>query len=249
MSISVVVSVAELEQVANNLLRVDNAALAKASVRGVNESTQRIYDESRRIMLSGVNLTDDYVRQRMTVEPANDENKPEAVIAAFRSGGSRRPNTRPVNLRQYAAVQLQAPVRFDNSDPRIVRGDLGTNPRAPGKALKWKKRVGAPQLSIPVGQKQAGISVEVLKGQRKTLPFAFFASARRGAVAGGQGLLVFTRDKNDKKGKGKLRPLYSLMVWQLFRDASAKVIPFARKDLEQSLANEVAAEAEKALQQ
>lgn len=239
-SLAVVIETTGLQRVADNLTRITPQRIGSLALSSVNKVAQRGYDESIKRMLSRYNLADDYIRGRMLVEPANDSRRPEAVIVALRSGG-RRPGIRPTNLRQYAAVQLKRPVRWPNSTPQIAKGEWGKNPRKAGAFLKWKKRTGAPHLGIEVGQKQAGVSAEVLRGSRKNLPNAFFVAGRRGTAAGGQGLLVFERVQGSS-GKGKLKPLYSQSVWQMFRRVSAEIIPIVRDDLERTVGEDVLTE-------
>jgi hypothetical protein len=243
--------------VAKRLLEIDDESLGRASMRSVNKVGQRGYDEARRVMLSGVNLTDDYVRQRMDFEPANDPKRPEAVIVAFRPGGERKPATRPVNLRQYNPVQISAPVRWPNPangkpapGRRPAVQPFSKNPRGGDSKLPFVLRKGTTEkgaYNMPVGKKASGISVEVVKGRREIISYAFVATARAGKVDGGQGLLVFKRDKNDKHGKGKMISLHSLSVWQLFRHSAAKVIPIVADDLQKTLVDEVGDEIEKLL--
>lgn len=245
-SLAVVVETTDLEAVADRLLLITAESIGQASLRAVNSVAQRGFTESVRRMTSRVNLTESYVRERMDVEPANNPRNVEAKIIAFRAGG-RRAGTRPTNLRQYAAVQVKTPVRWPNSTPQIAKDQWGKNPRKSGAFLKWKRRTGAPHLGIEVGQKQAGVSVEVLKGSRKTLGNAFFAAGRKGREAGGNGLLVFERVGGNGPGKGKIQALYSLSVWQLFRRTSAQVIPFVRDDLNKTIGDEVLADIEKTI--
>lgn len=244
------IDVTEIEAAAKALLRIDQASLQGAAQRAVNGAAQRGFDKARQIMLAGVNLTDDYVRNQMDVELSTANDKPVAQIIAFRAGG-KRPATRAINLRRFNPVQLQAINNWTNSGVNTksgaklnVRSEL-ENPRKPGSRLPFKKRIGAKHLGVAVGRKQAGITVEVLRGQRKELSFAFMAPARKGTEAGGQGLLVFKRDKADRNGKGRLRPIYSLSVWQMFRHALPQVIPLVSKDLEQSVVAEIDVEIQK----
>ena len=53
---------------------------------------------------------------------------------------------------------------------------------------------------------------------------------------------MFKREKDDHKGKGKLVPIYSLSVWQMFRNTTAKVIPLIADDLQRTTADEVVSE-------
>lgn len=241
------IDVTEVEAASKALLRIDQESLQGAALRAVNGAAKRGFDKARQIMLAGVNLTDDYVKTQMDVELASGKGKPVAQIIAFRAGG-KRPAMRAINLRRFDPRQLETITNWTNagvntkSGARLnVRAKL-ENPRKPGTTLPFKKRIGAKHLGLAVGRKQAGITVEVLRGQRKELGFAFMAPARKGTEAGGQGLLVFSRDKNDRSGKGKLRPIYSLSVWQMFRHSLPQVIPFVSKDLEDSVIAEVEAQ-------
>lgn len=248
--LSVVINALDVEQVAKNLARIDARELGAASLRAVNLVAQRGFDESVDRMTSRINWSKAYVTDRMGVEPANDLNKPEAKIIAFRGGsGSRRPALRATTLRQFAPRQEMTPVRHPNSNARgrqwrMKDGRMAAqkmrNPRAPEKRLPFILRTGAPHLGIPVGQKAAGISVEITKGKRVLIPYAFMAPARRGNVAGGQGLLVFSRSREDRKGKGRMRTEYRPSVWSVFRNTAAVVLPSVREDLERSINAEVA---------
>jgi hypothetical protein len=238
------IDVTEIEAAAKALLRIDQDSLQDAALRAVNGAAQRGFDRARQIMLAGVNLTDDYVRAQMDVELATGKGRPVAQIIAFRAGG-KRPATRAINLRRFDPRQLEVISNWTNagvntkSGARINANARLENPRKPGTTLPFKKRVGAKHLGLAVGRKQAGLTVEVRRGQRKELAFAFMAPARKGAEAGGQGLLVFSRDKGDRKGKGKLRPIYSLSVWQMFRHSLPQVIPFVANDLERGVIAEI----------
>lgn len=253
-AIAVVVETLGIEAVAKRIQSVDAALLSTASQAAVNAVAQRAFDESRKRMTARVNLTEDYVRERMTVESANDANTATAIIVAFRKGG-RRPATRPVNLRQYAPVVQAVANRQQNpgsgkvfpvKPPRGVGAarqgmqPIGPNPRAPGKKLPFILRTGNPMLNIPVGQKQGPLSVEVLKGSRKAVTSkkgfpAFMQRMRNGEI-----LVMARTDKNGgKNGKGNIEALYSLSVWQLFRKTSAEIIPLVREDLEKSVGDAV----------
>lgn len=242
------IDVSEIEAAAKALLRIDQASLQGAAQRAVNGAAQRGFDKARQIMLVGVNLTDDYVKSKMDVELSAGTDKPVAQIIAFRAGG-RRTTERPTNLRQFGIQQLQVVTNWTNSGVNTksgarlnIRSKL-ENPRKPGSPLPFKKRIGAKQLGIAVGRKQAGLSAEVIRGQRKEISFAFLAPARRGNVAGGQGLLVFKRKKG--AAKDDIDPIHSLAVWQMFRHSLPEVIPFVARDLEQSVVSEIEVEIQK----
>lgn len=247
MTFKVEIDVDELVAASDKLIAFDEGHIGKEILPVLNKVAERGFDESRRRMISRVNISDDYVRQRMDLEAANDARKPEAKIIAFRAGG-RRSGIRPVNLRQYSAVVQQTETNWSNSG--VARntgkkvfevGKFYKNPRKPGGKLPFKPRVGDPQQGIPVGKKAAGVSVEVLRGQRKAIDYAFMRRMPNGEV------LVMARKKGQKSGKGKIEPLYSLSVWQLFKNAAVEVIPLVRADLQASVTPVVLAEIRKVL--
>lgn len=242
-SLAVVVDTSDLQAVADRIERIDARLLGAASLRGVNSTATYVRGESIRRILSGVNLTQGYVEDRLDVEPATSPFSPEAVIVAPRRGGKRRPGTRPVNLIQYAAVQKTTPVRFGNNlasgktwtmrDGRKA-AQLLRNPRKPDAKLPFILRTGAPALSIPVGMKQDGVSVEVLKGGRKDLGNAFIQR-----MPNGQTLVMENIGPGGKNNKGRIRALYSLTVWQMFRRQIPAVLPLVRERLLQDVGDEV----------
>lgn len=253
-TLAVVVDTLQVEAVAKRIGRIDANLLNSASVSAVNEVARRSYDEARRRMTARVNLTDDYVRERMDVEAANDSATPTATIVAFRKGG-RRPATRPVNLRQYSPIFETLPTKYPNptgkktfpvkparpGEPaRQGTAPWGPNPRAPGKRLPFVLRTGNSILGLPAGQKPGKLSVSVLKGQRKpvTSKKGFPAFLQR--LPNGQILVMARTNRNGgKEGKGSIEALYSLSVWQLFRRTSAEIVPFVREDLERTVGDAV----------
>lgn len=250
-TLAIAVDTTELKQVADRIGRIDARLLGSAALLGVNKAAAFTRQESVRRILSGVNLSQGYVEERLELEEATQTFSPEAVIVAPRRGGRRRPGTRPVNLIQYAAVQVTAPVRFPNSLAagkvwRMKDGRQGAqllnNPRKPGSKLPFVLRTGAPALSIPVGMKQAGVTVEVLKGERKSLKNAFIQR-----MPNGQTLVMENVGPGGKSKKGRINALYSLSVWQMFRRQIPNVAPLARERLQQEVGNEVIDAIEKVL--
>lgn len=79
-----------------------------------------------------------------------------------------------------------------------------------------------PQV-VAKGSGKGGVSVEVTRGGRKTLPGAFLMRLKNG-----NGLGVFIRTN------GKLKILYGPSVYQLFRASIEKIVPSIQTDLEQS---------------
>lgn len=244
---SVVVNALGVEKVGQNLGKINAELLGRASVSAVNEVAVRAFDESRRRMLSRVNLTPDYVRERMDLEPANDSPRPTATIIAFRAGG-RRKAVRPVNLRQYRPLYEVKPARqnptdrktFTMRDGRVATYPVTPNPRNRSKRLPFVLRTGSPALGIPVGQKPGQLSVEVLKGQRKVIkPKGRFSAFLQTMPSGETLVMRRTNVNGGKSKKGSIEALYSLSVWQLFRNAAAEVVPLVRKDLENTVGDAV----------
>ena len=240
MAFAVVVNTFEVERVAQNLAQIDGASIARASLRAVNLVGERAYKDSLVRMTKRINWSRAYLEDRMQFQAANDERKPEAKIVAFRGGvGSKRPALRPSNLRQFSPRQIVQPVKFGND---LARGPVWTmkdgrraaqmfrNPRAPSKRLPFVLRTGSPFRKIPVGQKQAGMSFEFIKGRRVTIPYAFFGDTKKSP-----GVLVMQRDKTDRKGKGKMKAMYRLQVWSVFKRTAATIIPKVRDDLEKTV--------------
>lgn len=238
--LAVVIETTDIEQTADRLFAIGVGRLDRAAQSAVNEVTDRTFDDSVKRMTARVNLTPDRVKKDMGVEYGSMPGKAEATIIAFRDRGRRRVN--PVNLRQYNARQLATVNNWSNSGVATnsgirlpIDGPLA-NPRKAGSYLPFKKRIGASRLGIPVGQKQDGITIEVLKGSVKPITYAFMAMSRN------NGMLVFKREKGDSKGKGKLVSMHSLSVWQLFRKTSAEIVPLVREDLSKTVLANVDAE-------
>lgn len=256
-SLLVSIETTGLQRVADNLTRITPQSIGALALSSVNKVAQRGYDESVKRMLSRYNLTEDYIRERMLVEPANEARRPEAVIVALRSGG-RRPGIRPTNLRQYGAIQLKTFTNWRNdgtarnSGKKIFNvgagyparngegprptGPMYANPRKPGSKLPFIKRIGDQQAGIRVGEKAQGISVSVKRGSRKNVAPAFLRKMPNGET------LVMARKRPIGSGKGKIEALYSQSVWQMFRRISAEIIPIVRDDLERTVADDVLAE-------
>lgn len=262
---AVVIETTELERTTERLVALDDETIGRASIRAVNEVTDRAFSESVKRMTTRVNLTQDYVRQRMDVEPANDPRNVEAKIIAFRSGGRRRA-VRPVNLRQYSPVIAQTFTNWRNTGearnsgkriainmpapgPRPALMPFSTNPRARQKQLPFILRTGNQMLNIPVGRKAESLSVEVLAGRRKTVKPKNGFKAFMQKMPSGEVLVMRRKDRNGGKGnKGRIQALYSLSVWQLFRKTAAEVIPLVSEDLQKTVGDALTVEIDKVIQ-
>jgi len=197
-SFVVKIDATQLEGVAQALGRLDAATLGQASLTAVNTVAEPAYKDARAKMNAGINLPDSYLQERMAFEPATDPLMPVAVILARR---------RATTLGRYGAVQLTQVVKYPND--LFTPGKMGVNPRKPGSPLPWKLRTGDPSRSIPVDRKQAGVSVEVTRGSRKAISYAFVIHKN------GVNLLV----ERVKGTRRKVEALYGPSVYQLFRAA------------------------------
>jgi len=263
----------ELEVLAKGLGSLDANTLGGTAIRTVNEVTKRGFATAKRQMLSGVALSESYVNERMTVEEATDPKEPTATIIAFRPGGKRKPATKPVNLRQYAARIEQEFTNWRNDGtarnsgrqvfvttmggvlPKgqagaVNQGAMYENPRKPGSKLPFKKRIGNQVLGLPVGTKAKDISVEVRTGNRKIIrPSSKGFKAFMQRMPNGEVLLMRRTTKTGGKGnKGKMESLHSLSVWQLFNAerTKAKIIPLIMADLESTAVSDFSEQIEKA---
>lgn len=177
----------DLQQVlraADLFTQVDGARLGVAALEAVNQVAPRAERRARQNIVEGVNLADLYVRARMGVRLAEDPARPEAVVYALASSRS----DRRTPLGRYDPKQLTQQAKR----PKRAKGD---KPRG-----------------IPAGQKGAGVSVEVMRGRRESMPGGFVMPLRAGKQAGGNGVGVFTRSRDGKVVKHRLGP----SVYQLF---------------------------------
>lgn len=273
-SSAVVFDFEELEKVVEGLASLDSKTLGAVALRVVNTVANRGFDTSRKQMLRGVSLTETYVKERMTVEEGSDVANPSAKIIAFRPGGERRPQTKPVNLRQYGAriereftnwrndgtarnsgkkvfgVERGTTLRSGQAGP-VNRGVMYENPRKPGSKLPFKQRIGNQLLGLPVGTKARAISVEVRSGHRKEIkPSRAGFKAFMQRMPNGQVLVMRRVTRTGGKGnKGKIESLHSLSVAQLFKSLKTRalIIPLIMKDLEESAVEAFEEEIQKAI--
>lgn len=96
------IGVDQIRQMADNLGRLNAEGFSDVAVTVLNETIDRAYEMARERITVGINLTDDYLRRRMTVDHAT-AGKPEAAITA---SGSRALMTR---LATYDAQMVIVP--------------------------------------------------------------------------------------------------------------------------------------------
>lgn len=113
------------------------------------------------------------------------------------------------------------------------------------QATKHPKRSkGDARLGIAPGAKSAGISVEVTRGSRKPISYAFFMPMRAGNASGGNGMGMFKRTGDGPKD---YEPMYGPSVYQLFRATVSGIFDDIEADLRETVGASVAAELQKAL--
>ena len=195
----------QLDTLRDRLGEMTGEEIGRATVTALNGVVDRAYELSRERMIAGINLSDDYLRRRMTVARAT----PGKPVASITASGARNATT---VLGRYDAK------------PVIVANNKGR----PGKGNK--------ALGIPSGQKQAGVTVEVTRGQTSDgfVPRGFLLPLNRGTEAGGNGFGVFARTRD-----GKLRHRYGPSVYQLFAYQVERIVNDVTDDLENTLAEQV----------
>ncbi len=178
-SFNVKFDVQQLEELSASLGKIANGIGSDVSVKVLNATAQRTFDEARKRMTSKVNLTDEYVRGKMTFREGTADNL-QATISV-----EGRDNTRDTPL-----------TRFDS---KMVLASASS----PKSKLK-----GNAALGIPVGLKQAGVKVEVARGAESSgfVPRGFLLPLNKGKEPGGNGFGVFSRRKVDGKAKHRYGP-------------------------------------------
>ena len=208
------IDASQLVKLGERLAQASGEEIGRASVTALNEVVDRTYELARDKMIAGINLTDDYLRRRMTLQHAT----PGKPVASITASGARNATT---VLGRYDAK------------PVVVVNNKGR----PGKGNK--------ALGIPPGQKQAGVTVEVTRGQTSDgfVPRGFLLPLNRGTEAGGNGFGVFARTK-----EGKLRHRYGPSVYQLFAYQVERIVNDVTDDLEDTLAEQVDLALQKAIE-
>lgn len=194
----------DAKRLADGLAGFDANSIGRTALEVVNETTASTHKTSVDRIVDRLNFDRRYVEQRLTMRPATNPVEPRAAIAAPIKG---------VNLADFLppgprAGQIIKPTNWTNE--QLPKG-WGKNPRAKEKWLRWKPRIGAHHLGIPVGQKQAGLSISVVRGQGATFAHSFLITASNGFT------FVGSRRKEDHRGKGKVQAKFGPSVHQLFR--------------------------------
>ena len=117
-------------------------------------------------------------------------------------------------------------------DDMTVLGRFDAKPRA--VPTKTQRPAGPRRVPVQPGQKQAGVTVSVTKGNADFIERGFMLPLRRGTQAGGNGYGVFARSRD-----GTLKHRYGPSVYQLFAYQVQTVSYAAEEDLEETLIEQV----------
>lgn len=117
------IDIAPTSDLATQLSRLTPAKYREVLVGAINTTADSAYTLSRKTMLGGINLTDDYVQQRMSVEHAS-ANSLQATLTAF---GGKEFTT---SLSHYGAMQEVQPAQHSGRS----KGDPGRGIPAGSKA-------------------------------------------------------------------------------------------------------------------
>ena len=113
-----------------------------------------------------------------------------------------------------------------------VLGRFDAKPRA--VPTKTQRPAGPRRVPVQPGQKQAGVTVSVTKGNADFIERGFMLPLKRGTEAGGNGFGVFARSRD-----GTLKHRYGPSVYQLFAYQAQTVSYAAEEDLEETLIEQV----------
>lgn len=207
----------EVELAAEKLGAIRLEDFGAAALGAVNEVADRAWDKSLSSILSGINLTQDQVLKRMTRTRATDPARPTASISAARTASP---------LSSYGAQMPTTQVNWTTEFIEASGRKFGTWVEG-----RWTPRIGRPKVGVDPGQKvTSGVSVEVIRGQRKNLKHGFLIVGKNGQT------LLATRPKGGARGSYEVR--YGPAVHQLFRHAlDENFLQQVEADLSKSIAD------------
>lgn len=210
--------VSEVTGLSDRLGRLTGEEIDQVTSRALNAVVDEAYELGRDRITVGINLSDDYLKRRMSVEHASSGNPREASITA---SGANQDMTR---LSEYNAVRFLVSRKTTGR----ARPKNGT-------------------MNLPAGKKIGGTLVEVTRGGAKGSENMFLLPRQRGfganAIAGGNDMGVFVRDRSTKRLKHLMGP----SVYQLFGYQINRLEEEALDALEDQLLAEVGDELEKAI--
>lgn len=225
------ISADALGQLAKDL-NLGAEVLQRAEYRAINKVANKAMTTSRRKIVSAVNLTQKYVKERMSLSPATKD-RAVAVIMA-------RP--RHTRLATYAAKQITA------SAPR-ARGDslrgipAGRKQAGVSVSVKRgggrKKLRGAFMIPLRAGTRDGGngMGIFIRTGSKRNM-----RSVVKQEIYTGRG-----SRKSGAVESGDIRHLYGPSVYQVFRGVIPEITPGIADDLEKAVADQTEYEIRKAL--
>lgn len=232
---SIKLDASKLDGLIGDLAKLDSASLSNSMVGAVNEAAGNAYQLSRKAITAAVKLSPGYVDRKVSLKKAST-GRPQAEIVA---------DGAITMLSHYGAMWRSKP----NTWPDPPAG--------------WKVGLGRFRYTPRVNdEKEAGASVEVKTGARKTLPGAFTIKKGGKEVQDRDGNpLLFiqregTRGQGSKKdstrmprkaGRAKIQALVGPSVYQLFRTAAQAIEEDVRDDLEARVLRVATEEFEKVL--
>jgi hypothetical protein len=183
---SITLDLDALDEVSKGLDQLTPAQLGKLQVSTVNETMDYAYDTTRQGMIDRVNLPETYIDGKVQREPAQPGGRARASLFV---------NNQLTILTRFPGYKvLMKPI----NDPSYV---------------ERYGRKGDRRFGIPVGLKQAGVQVNVLRGSSKVFEHGFLMKLKNG-----NGYGLFARPKDGGKPKHRYGPaIYSLFREQLDR--------------------------------
>ncbi len=246
MTALVTVDTRQLEAAANEI-GLAAAVIQRTAYRSLNAVAAKAMTRTRREIVSQVNLTQSYVRERISLRKAS----PGAMTAVVSA------RKRATRLATYAARQVT----------KAVKAPKNLSPEARAKYMAKLK--GDKLRGIAAGRKQAGIAVSVKRGGgRKIMAGGFMIPLRAGKADGANGMGVFIRTGGARNardvvaqeiytGKGSRRPravesgdvrhLYGPSVDQVMNGVIDDIAPDVQAELEAALLRQARYEFGKAL--
>lgn len=178
----------QVVKLGERLAQASGEEIGRASVTALNEVVDRTYELARDKMIAGINLTDDYLRRRMTLQHAT----PGKPVASITASGARNATT---VLGRYDAK------------PVIVVNNKGR----PGKG---NKALGIPPGQKQAG---VTVEVTRGKISDGFVPRGFLLPLNRGTETGGNGMGVFARSRDGKLRHRYGPSVYQLFAYQVER--------------------------------
>ena len=170
------------------LAQASGEEIGRASVTALNEVMDRTYELARDKMIAGINLSDDYLRRRMTVARAT----PGKPVASITASGARNATT---VLGRYDAK----PVIVANNKGRPGKGNRRL-------AIPSGQKQGGVTVEVTRGNVSDGF-----------VPRGFLLPLNRGTEAGGNGFGVFARTRDGKLRHRYGPSVYQLFAYQVER--------------------------------